>query len=67
MQANEDRRKKFYASTEAEDEILQKTMQEIEADVIQRHLAVTNNHTLIAKKLGITRQTLLAKIKRYRL
>lgn len=51
----------------AEDTVLNKSLDEIEAEVIRLHLNVTNNHTQIAKRLGISRQTLNAKIKKYNL
>lgn len=47
--------------------LLNKTLAEIEADVLKLHLETGSNHTQIAKKLGITRQTLNAKIKKYNL
>ncbi len=55
------------AGDEARHEILDKTLAEIEKDIIAMHLAKSTNHTEIAKKLGITRQTLIAKIKKYEL
>ncbi len=51
----------------ADNAILSKTLDEIEAEIISMHLAASNNRTQIAKKLGITRQTLNAKIKKYNL
>ncbi len=51
----------------SENSILNKSLDEIEAEVIRMHLEMTSNHTQIAKLLGITRQTLNAKIKKYNL
>jgi len=41
------------------------SLAEIEREVIRQHLLQQSNHTEIAKQLGITRQTLIAKIKKY--
>ncbi len=45
----------------------EKTLNDWEAEIIKKHLELSSNHTLIAKKLAITRQTLLSKIKKYHL
>ena len=43
------------------------TMEQIEAEAIRRHLAAGESHAEIARKLGISRQTVIAKMKKYRL
>ena len=47
------------------DELLGKSLAEVEKDVIRLHLADSGNHTEVAKRLGISRQTLISKIKKY--
>ncbi|MGN0711577.1 MAG: sigma-54 interaction domain-containing protein [Anaerovoracaceae bacterium] len=41
------------------------TMEQIEAEVLRKHLATDESHAEIARKLGISRQTVIAKIKKY--
>ena len=47
------------------DDLMHKTLGEIEADIIKRHLDRGSTHTKIAQILGISRQTLISKIKKY--
>ncbi len=47
------------------DELLGKSLAEVEKEIIRLHLADSGNHTEVAKRLGISRQTLISKIKKY--